>query len=291
MKKIFGGVNLTLKKVIILSVVIGIMVGLLNSVPFLKDTTITDIATYFDFWIFFGIFIIMNSKSNKDSAFKCFIFFLISQPLIYLAEVPFSHLGWGLFVYYKYWFIWTILTIPMGYIGYYIKKDKWYGLLILTPILILLSSSVETSLGGLIYSFPHHLINLIFVITTLIVYPLALFNNKYLKYIDLVISIILIIIFGLRPLLNKPTYETTIRCSSKELYFDDSYEVYLANSELGDVSIVYEKNIEDYCIHSKFYKTDDTELTIKSPDGGKREFDLHIGKNTYSIDEKVTIVE
>ena len=57
----------------------------------------------------------------------------------------------------------------------------------------------------------------------------------------------------------------------KALYFDDSYEVYLANSELGDVSIVYEKNIEDYCIHSKFYKTGDTELTIKSPDGDKRE--------------------
>ena len=53
MKKIFGGINLTWKMVIISAVVIGISVGLLNSVPQLYDTTITDIATYFDFWIFF----------------------------------------------------------------------------------------------------------------------------------------------------------------------------------------------------------------------------------------------
>ena len=132
MKKIFGGINLTWKKVIISAVVIGISVGLLNSISFLADTTVTDIATYFDFWIFCGIFIIMNSKSNKDSALKCFVFFLISQPLIYLAEVPFNDMGWGLFIYYKYWFIWTILTIPMGYIGYYIKKDELWGSLIFT---------------------------------------------------------------------------------------------------------------------------------------------------------------
>ena len=83
MKKLFGGIDLTWKMVIISAIVIGVSVGLLNSVPFLYDTTITDIATYFDFWIFCGIFIIMNSKFNKDSALKCFIYFLISQPLIY----------------------------------------------------------------------------------------------------------------------------------------------------------------------------------------------------------------
>lgn len=57
MKKLFGGINLTWKKVIVSSIVIGISIGLLNSVPMLYDTTITDIATYFDFWILCGIFI------------------------------------------------------------------------------------------------------------------------------------------------------------------------------------------------------------------------------------------
>ena len=106
MKKIFGKINLTWKRIIISAIVIGTSVGLLNSVSFLYDTTITDIATLFDFWIFCGIFIIMNSKSNKDSALKCFVFFLISQPLIYLCEVPLNDMGWNLFIYYVY--LWDI---------------------------------------------------------------------------------------------------------------------------------------------------------------------------------------
>ena len=105
MKKIFGGLNLTWKIIIISAAVIGISVGLINSIPFFPNTSFTDSAIYFDLWILFGILIIMNSKSNIESALKCFVFFLISQPLIYLVEVPFSHLGWQLFIYYKYWFI------------------------------------------------------------------------------------------------------------------------------------------------------------------------------------------
>lgn len=285
MKKLFGGVNLTWIKIIVLAISIGVAVGLLNSVPFLSDTTITDIATYFEFWIFMGIFIIMNAKSNKDAALKCFVFFLISQPLIYLAEVPFKSMGWQLFTYYKYWFIVTILTIPMGYIGYYIKKNKWYSLLILTPMLLLAAFSVEISLSGLIYSFPHHLINLIFVIITLIIYPLALFDDKKLKYIGLSISCALIIIFVTKSLLNKPVYETSIRCSGEELYFDDKYKAYLVDSSFGELSIKYENNIEDYCINSKFYKAGDTKFVLEDPNGDKKEFDLHIRKNTFSYDE------
>ena len=240
MKKIFGGINLTWKMLIFGAIIIGVTVGLLNSVPFLFNTTITDIATFFDFWIFCGIFIIMNSKSNKDSALKCFVFFLISQPLIYLVEVPFSRLGWGLFGYYKYWFVWTIFTIPMGYIGYYIKKNKLYGLLILTPILLLLSTSVGTSLSDLIYAFPHHLINFLFVVITLIIYPLALFDDKRIKYVGLGISIVLLLAFGIQPLINKPVYNTSIKCSSEKLYFDDTYKVSLDNPKLGELYIEYE---------------------------------------------------
>lgn len=286
MNYLFGKINLTWKKIIISAIIIGTCVGLLNSIPYLFDTTITDIATYFDFWIFCGIFIIMNAKSNKDSALKCFIFFLISQPLIYLVEVPFSHMGWSLFNYYKYWFIWTILTIPMGYIGYYIKKDKWYGLLILLPMLVLLSLSVEISLSGLIYSFPHHLINLIFVISSLLIYPLTLFNNKYIKYIGLTISILLIIIFGSKPLINRPSYNTTLKCSSDNFYYDNTYKVYLSDKKYGNVSIQYIDSIESYCINTKFYKAGDTKLIIENPNGDKKIFNLSIGKNTYSLDEE-----
>lgn len=56
-------------------------------------------------------------------AAKVFVFFLISQPLIYLFQVPFSQDGRGLFRYYPFWFKWTIATIPMAFIGWYIKRS------------------------------------------------------------------------------------------------------------------------------------------------------------------------
>ena len=55
MKKIFGGINLTWKKVIVAAILIGIYVGGINSIPFFHNTSFTDIAIYFEWWILFGI--------------------------------------------------------------------------------------------------------------------------------------------------------------------------------------------------------------------------------------------
>ena len=283
MKKLFGGVNLTWKRIIIGAIVIGVLVGLLNSIPFLYDTTITDIATYFDFWIFCGIFIIMNSKSNKDAALKCFIFFLISQPLIYLVEVPFKSLGWELFKYYIPWFIWTILTIPMGYIGYYIKKDKWYGLVILLPMLLFLGNGLGAAIINFKYGFPKHIINLLFIIISFITYPLVLFNDKKIKYIGLVTSIIIMLIFGFKPMINPSTYDTSIKCSDEIIMFDNTYKAYLEDNSYGSLSIVYNKDIESYCINASFRKQGDTKVVLESSNGNKKYYDIHIGKMTYSF--------
>ncbi|MBQ9469156.1 MAG: hypothetical protein IJU52_09140 [Clostridia bacterium] len=50
------------------------------------------------------------------------MFFLISQPLIYLFQVPFSWMGRGIFRYCSYWFFWTLGTFPMAFVGWYIKE-------------------------------------------------------------------------------------------------------------------------------------------------------------------------
>lgn len=286
MKKLFGGINLTWKKLIICAVVVGVSVGLLNSIPSLFDTTITDIATYFDFWIFCGIFIIMNSKSNKDSALKCFIFFLISQPLIYLCEVPFKDLGWSLFVYYKPWFIWTLLCLPMGYFGYYIKKDKWYGLIILLPIMLLLGSGFAQTIVNIKYSFPKHIINTLFVVGSFIIYPLTLFDNKKLKIVGLSLNIIIMILFGLKPIITPSTYDTSFKCSDEKLVYDNTYKAYLEDSSFGKLSIKYVDSIESYCIYASFKKPGKTKVILESPNGNKQYFNIHIGKMTYSFDDE-----
>ena len=128
MKKLFGGINLTWKKLVVFSIFVGIYTAVMAMLPIAKDTSFNDLTVTFEVWIFFGIFIIMNSKSPKDSALKCFIFFLISQPLVYLVQDIIKQSN--LFnTYYRFWFLWTIACLPMGFIGYYMKKDKMVGII------------------------------------------------------------------------------------------------------------------------------------------------------------------
>ena len=145
-KKIFGEINLSWKKLLIFAIIAGVYTGIMAMLPISKDTSFADITISFEVWILFGIIIIMNSKSAKDSALKCLVFFLISQPLVYLIQDVVNHSNLFL-TYYRNWIIWTILTIPMGFIGWNMKKDKWWGLLILIPILIFLGVHYSRFLG------------------------------------------------------------------------------------------------------------------------------------------------
>ena len=104
-QKLFGGIDLTWPKLILFAIIAGVLTAVIAIIPALLYTSFHAITATFEVWILFGILIILNSKSNLDSALKCFVFFLISQPLVYLIQVPFSWQGWGLFQYYRYWFI------------------------------------------------------------------------------------------------------------------------------------------------------------------------------------------
>ena len=165
-KKLFGGIDLNWKKLIIFAIIAGVYTAIMAMLPITKNTSFADIAISFEVWILFGIIIIMNSKSAKDSALKCFIFFLISQPLVYLTQDIINHSNLFL-TYYRFWIIWTICTIPMGFIGYFMKKDNWWGLVILTPMLIFLGVHYSGFLGETLYYFPHHLLSTLFCIVTL----------------------------------------------------------------------------------------------------------------------------
>ena len=188
MKKLFGEINLTWKKVIIFAIVTAVYTAVMAILPITRDTSFRDIAAYFEWWILFGIIIICNSKSPLDSALKCFVFFLISQPLIYLFQVPFSSMGWKLFGYYKYWFIWTLLTIPMGYIGYYIKKDNIFSMIILLPMLIGLGVMGIGYINSAMESFPHHLLSGIVSFLFILIIVFGVLKNMKLRIAALIIT-------------------------------------------------------------------------------------------------------
>ena len=74
-KKLFGGIDLTWKKLLIFSVTAGIIPGILLSIPALKDTSFTDNGSSYEWWVFFAIIIISNCKKPLEAACKTFVFF------------------------------------------------------------------------------------------------------------------------------------------------------------------------------------------------------------------------
>ena len=281
-KKVFGGIDLTWPKLIIAAVIAGAFTAAMAIIPALKYTSFHAITVTFEVWILFGIIIIMNSKSNIDSALKCFVFFLISQPLVYLIQVPFSALGWGIFGYYKTWFIWTLLCLPMGFIGYYIKMGKWWGYIILLPMIFLTAYSYYNYFSEFQFSMPRYILICLFCVCAMILYPIAIFDDKKIRTAGTVISVAAVIAVTVICLLRPPVYSTDIMGSNEEHVFDDTYTVYLDDAKYGDVSIRYLKSIESYLLHADFKKSGDTVLTIVSPAGEKTEYDVHIERNTFT---------
>jgi hypothetical protein len=284
-KKLFGSLNLTWPKIIIWAVLAGVYTAVMAMLPIAKDTSFADITITLEVWVLFGIIIIMNSKSAIDSALKCFVFFLISQPLVYLIQVLFGSAGWNIFGYYEYWFLITVLTFPMCFIGYYMKKGKWWGLLILLPILILVGMNYINFLSETLTYFPHHLLSSLFCIVTLILYPLCIFENKNIKRAGIIISVVILIGASVAGFMRQNNYyETTIMASSEETPFDDTYTAYFEDEDYGNVTIAYNDEFETYTMTAQFLKLGETKLMIESPQGEQIQYDITIGRDTYHLE-------
>ena len=283
-QKLFGGINLTWPRLIIAAVIAGILTAVMAIIPALHYTSFIAITVTFEVWILFGILIIMNSKSNLDSALKCFVFFLISQPLVYLLQVPFSQLGWGLFGYYRYWFLWTLLCFPMGYIGYYMKKGKWWGYLILLPMIVLTACSYLGYFSDFLFSMPRYILISVFCAAAMILYPVMIFTDRRIRLVGAGIGCAAVVALTILCLLNPPVYSTELMGNSEEHRFDDSYTVYLEEAKYGDVEIRYLESVEDYFVHAELRRSGDTVLTLVSPAGEKTEYKLHIERDKYTIE-------
>ena len=288
MKSLLTIRQLTWKKTILFAVLAGVYTGVVAMIPALEDTSFRDISISFEWWIFFGILIILNSTSNLDSALKCFAFFLISQPLVYLVQVPFNPLGFALFQYYRNWLVWTFLTLPMGYVGYWMKRDDLPGLLILSPMLLFLGLHIHTFLGEVVSFFPNHLLSLLFCIASLFLYVNGIFSGKRERQLGnrfcaLILAVCLYLSLGA----GSKSYETTLKYSDEELPFDETYRVCLGDESYGHVSI--EKELLDgeevYCIRAAFTRTGETTMILEN-DTVQHEFTLDIGRSTYVLREK-----
>ena len=162
LSKLFGGIRMTWKRLIIFAVISGVITGLIALlVP--DNNSIHQIAVTFEAWIVLAIIVVVNCEKPAEAALKTFVYFLISQPLVYLVQVPFNRLGFGLFRYYwPYWFIWTAATLPGAFIAWYIKKGNTLSGLILSVALAALIWIGTDYLKTVTGTFPRYLLAMLF---------------------------------------------------------------------------------------------------------------------------------
>lgn len=273
LKKIFGSINMTWPKVLILAVALGVYTALMALwVP--EHNSFHDIAVTTEGWVLPAVFIMTNCKTPLDSALKTFVFFLISQPLVYLIQVPFAEMGWGLFGYYKYWFIATLLTFPAAFIGWYITKDHIAAGLILSPVLvmnILLGAGYVNTLRG---EFPHHLLSAIYCFGFIPVFIIGVLRNRNARILSAAVSVIACIVILVKTFaFPSILVSSNILFDDEEKYsIDETWSAQAADESISKAWI--EKRIDgEYSLMMEFYSHDTNKVTLTDGKG-----------NTYVID-------
>lgn len=285
-QKLFGDINLTWPKLIIFSVIMGIWTALMAMlVP--DGNSFHDIAVTAEWWVLPAVLIIVNCKRPLEAAFKTFVFFLISQPLVYLIQVPFSEMGWSLFGYYRYWFIATLLTFPGAFIGWFIKKDKWYSGLILSVMTYLL---VFTGIGYIrefVETPPNHLISIIYCFGIIPVFIFFIFRDKIPRIITAIISILAIIIF-VNVSSTEPfeSYQNTILDERNIPLIGEPHISSWSGEGEGNVGIIKydEEGKVKYTLKLTGYKGKNYEFTV-TDDANEKEyhFSYHFDKGQQTV--------
>ena len=266
--KLYGGINLTWPGVILYAVGAAVLTTVFLVLPIFQGTSFARMGETLEAWVFFAVIIIANAKSPLDSALKTFVFFLISQPLIYLLQVPFTWQGWGIFQYYKHWFILTLCTFPAAYIGWYIRKKNWLSLLILMPVLILLAYLCEDGLKHVIHQFPSLLIMVVFCILQILIYLYAFTEKLPQRLVGVLVPIAVIAVMLLLP--------KNVDFSSSQFLPDnpvltENAEVTVDDSGIADISV--SGTGEDSTVLVQAHAYGDTSFIIKD---GDKEYQYNI---------------
>lgn len=270
-RKIFGGLNITWPKLIVFAVVMGLYTALMAMyVP--EGNSFHDIAVTPEWWVLPAIIIIVNSKKPLEAALKTFVFFLISQPLVYLFQVPFNSMGWGLFGYYKYWFFITLLTFPGGFIGWFVKKDKWYSAIILSVMTVYLVYAGSNYAVSLPEHFPDHLLSTIYCFIIILVFVFGILKDKISRVVGTGLPVVGIIVFSFIIGANEPfeiLNDDFFRENQIVLMSDDPFVSYFSGDN-GQVELVHDG--EGYAVKFNGIK------------GKKYQFSITDGEEVYEFE-------
>lgn len=271
--------------VIIFAVIMGIYTALMAM--FAPDgNSFHDIAVTTEWWVLPAVLIIVNCKKPLEAALKTFVFFLVSQPIVYLIQVPFNQMGWGLFNYYPYWFKITLLTLPAAFIAWFIKKDKWYSALILSGATVLLALTGVSYLLQCLDTPPNHLISIIYCFATAIFFIFAILKKKSTRAICLSITVAVAAGYCLLAKLSKPykIYNNSFIEESGITFVGEPYvSSWSSTGGKGNVEIV--SNVDGY-VFKISGEGDKTYYFSVSDDENEYNFEYYFDK-----DQKAVIVK
>ncbi len=277
LRKIFGGIKMTWPRLILFAVISGIVTALIAMlVP--EGNSIKQIAVTFEAWIVLAIIIVVNCEKPLEAACKTFVFFLISQPLVYLIQVPFSSMGWKLFGYYTYWFWWTVATFPGAFIAWYIKRDDWIGAIIHAVALVALVWLGIGYLQQLITNFPQYLLATVFCLGMVPVLIIAIHHRKQSRLIASSIAAVafaVLMFLTFRDGFANMKFNAGIPVDGEQFPVTEGWTAALEDPENGTVELRPGNEIISTMVevHYKDY-TKNTNVILIDPEG--REYTFHV---------------
>lgn len=198
MKKLFGNLKMSWIAVIVFAIIAGVYTGAVMLVPALEGTSFQDIGIYLEWWVIFAVIVVVNCQKNWEAALKCFVFFLISQPLVYLTEIVLGSLDFDMAksYYLSTWLPMTFLTLPGGFIAYYCKKQNVLG-----GVILGLGNTIELVFGmyylrNAIVNFPHHLLSACVCFAAVIIMTLCIQKEKKNRIIAFSLPVVLAILLA-----------------------------------------------------------------------------------------------
>lgn len=193
-EKIFGGLTMSWSVVFLFALATAVITTVFLVFPVFKDTSFEKMGETMEAWVLFAVIIMANCKKPLESALKVFVFFLVSQPLIYLFQVPFSYMGWELFMYYGYWFVLTLLTFPGAFIGWFINKKNYMSAVIFLPVMFLLLLTGYGAFTDAINAFPHMIVTALFCLFQIVLYCYVFLPGIKKRAVALVVPVIVLMV-------------------------------------------------------------------------------------------------
>ncbi|MCF0123860.1 MAG: hypothetical protein HUJ67_07075 [Ruminiclostridium sp.] len=194
MKRLYGDIKMTWAKVVLFAVVAGVYTGLVMLVPFLKGTSFQDIGISYEWWVIFAVIVVVNCEKSWEAMLKCFIFFLISQPLVYTVEILAGTLSfdmaWGYYVHT--WLPQTLLTLPGGFIAYFCKKQNVLG-----GVILGIGNSIQALMALWYFKeasihFPFHLLSGLVAAGSIILMSVMIQKEKKNRLVAILTPVVLV---------------------------------------------------------------------------------------------------